>query len=69
MRGVRHATRGTTIVLIPTQDAVTRADFEALINAYITANNPIVKATVTCASDQDQIEAPVRYPDSNGYIL
>jgi len=48
---------------------VTRADFEALINAYITANNPIVKATVTCASDQDQIEAPVRYPDSNGYIL
>ena len=69
VRGVPHATRGTTIVLIPTQDAVTRADFEALINAYITANNPIVKATVTCASDQDQIEAPVRYPDSNGYII
>lgn len=68
VRGVPHATRGTTIVLIPSEDSVTRADFEALLNPYISAANPIIKTTVTCASDQDQTESP-RYPDSNGYIL
>lgn len=68
VRGTGHATRGTTVVLIPSGDTVTRADFEAILNPYITAANPIIKSSVTCASDQDQTESP-RYPDSNGYIL
>lgn len=63
---------GRTVVLIPSGDATTRSEFEALINAYIVTGAGPLKTTITCASDQDQVEngeLTNRYPDSNGYIL
>lgn len=68
VHGHAHATRGRTIVLIPSEDAITRAEFETAINSYITSSGSPMKQSILCSVDQDQIEAPVRYPDANGYI-
>lgn len=72
VKGYSHATRGTSIILIPSDDTTTRTEFEAILNSYTMSSLFPKKATVTCASDQDQVEngaETTRYPDSNGYIL
>lgn len=67
VHGHAHATRGRTIVLIPSGDSVTRAEFETLINNYIVTTGGPIKKTILCGTDQDQTESP-KYPDANGYI-
>ena len=46
--------RGRTVVLIPSDDTTTRTEWEAVINSYIGSPSMPVKASMTCASDQDQ---------------
>lgn len=72
VRGDAFATRGTTIILVPSEDTTTRTELEAILNGYIPTSLFPKKTTITCASDQDQVEntdQTTRYPDSNGYIL
>lgn len=72
VKGYNHATRGLTVVLIPSVDTTTRTEFEAILNPYAVSSLFPKKVSVTCGSDQDQVETvgeTVRYPDSNGYIL
>jgi hypothetical protein len=57
--------RGRTIVLIPTEDSITRTEFEAIINPYLTSQGCPIKKEITCAIDQDQVQNP-EYPDYNG---
>jgi len=57
--------RGRTIVLIPTEDSITRTEFEAVINPYLTSQGCPIKKEITCGVDQDQIQNP-EYPDYNG---
>lgn len=64
--------RARTVVLIPAADDVTIADFEQIMNAYVGSGQNPVRATATCAVDQDQIETVFDtsegYPDANGMI-
>lgn len=56
IHGRKTATRGRTVILIPSGDAVTRAEFEAIINPYLLSAGCPVKKSIVCSSDQDQIE-------------
>lgn len=56
VHGHSNAARGRTVILIPSGDNVTRTEFEAIINPYLSSTKCPVKATITCASDQDQVE-------------
>ncbi len=67
VHGRHTAARGRSVILIPGSDAVTRAEFEAIINPYLTSSNCPIKAVITCNSDQDQDQL-TPYPDYNGYI-
>lgn len=75
VHGQEYAVKGRTVVLIPSGDSVTIADFEAIINPYLESSGaPNIKG-ISCnvgATQQDQIEndyqGQVKYPDSNGRI-
>lgn len=72
VHGNMTAARGRTVILIPQGDTVTQADFEAILNNYITSVPGMTLSSVTCSSDQDQVEAncaATGFADSNGYIL
>jgi len=75
VHGQMYATKLETVVLIPSGDSVTIADFEAILNPYVASSGvPNIKA-VACnvgTTQQDQVEntdSTVRYPDSNGRIV
>jgi hypothetical protein len=69
VHGRLTAARGRSVILIPSGDTVTQADFEAIINPYLLSSNCPVKAIITCGSDQDQDNDSTPYPDYNGFIF
>lgn len=75
VHGNSHASRGRTVILIPSGDSVTRTEFEAILNPYLVSSGCPIKRTITCASDQDQIEQTLdqagdvdqaEYPNTGG---
>ena len=48
VHGNRTAARGRSVFLIPSGDAATIADFEAILNGYVTSSGCPVKAAINC---------------------
>lgn len=84
IHGNLYATRGRSIVLIPSSDLITIADFEGVFNPYLISSGG-GKLAVTCNTlyphtdeagvalqptvDQTQIEFPTRFNDPNGFNI
>lgn len=70
--------KARTTVLIPTSNTSARTEFEAIVNPWIVSVPYKLLKTVTCASDQDQVERilnsnttinTAEYPNANGKIV
>lgn len=81
VHGAQYRPRVRTTVLIPSANTAARTEFEAIVNPWIASakgeTNGAIFKTVTCSSDQDQIERVIvdgdvdteAYPNANGTIL
>jgi hypothetical protein len=76
--GPMEEPKGRTTVLIPSSNTAARTAFEAIVNPWIVSAPYKLLQTVTCSTDQDQIERVLNpdttvltaeYPNANGKII